>query len=747
MDRRQFLRVSAAAAGGVLFSVSLQRCSGEKPIFDSYTEQVGIGAFVWLRLDGDIEIVIPKPEMGQGVRQGLAMLVAEELEADWSRIHLKQADLDPRLGDQQVSGSYSVISLWEPMRQAGATVRELLCEAAAKRWQVKRDMVQIKEHSLIHRGKTGTTLDFADVAMEMLSLNLPDKVTLKKPADFKLIGTTPVNKDYDALLTGAPVFTGDGTGHHDRFAVIVRCPFLSGRYEKHTPLNPTKHPDVIKVLPLAARPAPAQTYAGVAVVAFSTHAALKAAKALKIVWKQTNKENSADLFAQATATAAAKEVFVQGDPQAIFAQTPPTVQAAYQLPFLAHAPMEPMVCKVEFSEERVEIWAPTQSPAWATRAVADLLGMPPEKVKIHVMRMGGAFGRRVNPDFVLEAAAIAKNVDEPVTLMWTREDDMRFGFFRPANVHRLKATLDESGTPTALEHHLFSSSITSTYNGFGHETAPANESRGGAMDMPYAIGATRFRFTELQTEMRQGWWRAIEFGYNIFAIECFIDEMAAASGQDPLALRLKLLAGRAPFKPNQAQPHLVEPERLATVLKLAAEKAGYQPSQNTAGASSDQPEQAATAPAAARTGVGLAGCWFYTSRTYVALAVTVSIDAADSIRVTQIHAAVDCGLVIDPDNVAAQVEGSLVFGLSAALYGEITVADGRIQQGNFDDYPVLRFSDMPAIAVHLVPSSAPPGGIGEPALPPLAPALCNAVYAASGRRVRTLPLQKNFKVT
>lgn len=741
MDRRQFLRVSAATAGGVLFSVSLQRCSGEKPSFDSYSEQVGIGAFVWLRLDGDIEVVIPKPEMGQGIRGALAMLVAEELNADWNRVHLNQAGLDPRLGDQQVSGSYSIIALWEPMRQAGATVKELLCEAAAKRWQVKRDMVQIKEHQLIHRGKPGTTLDFADVAMGTLNLALPSKVKLKDPADFTLIGTTPVNKDHDALVRGLPVFTSDHTGHHDRFAVIVRCPYLNGRYEKHTPLDPNKHPDVIKVLPLPARPAPAQTHAGVAVVAFNTHAALKAAKALKIVWKQTCKENSSDLFAQVSDTAAAKEVFVQGDPAAVFAQSPPRVQASYQLPFLAHAPMEPMTCRVEFFEEQVEIWAPTQSPAWATQAVADLLGMAPKKIKIHVMRMGGAFGRRVNPDFVLEAAAIAKHFHEAVTLLWTREDDMRCGFFRPANVHHLKAALDEKGKPLALEHHLFSSSITSTYNGMGHETAHINESRGGAMDMPYAVPASRFLFTELQTEVRQGWWRAVEYGYNIFAIECFIDEMAAAAKQDPLAYRLELLAGRAPFQPKKDQPQVVEPARLAAVLSLAAQSAGYEPKHMSA-SENTPPAEDETPPTTTRIGTGFAGCWFYTSRTYVGLAVTVTVDAADHIRVTNIHAAVDCGMIIDPDNVEAQVEGALVYGLSAALYGEITVANGRIQQSNFDDYPVLRMSDMPAIEVHLVSSSAPPGGIGEPALPPLAPALCNAVFAASGRRIRSLPLQR-----
>ncbi len=742
MDRRQFLRASAAAAGGVLFSVSLTRCSGEKPSFDGYLEQIGIGAFVWLKLDGDIEIMIPKPEMGQGVRQALAMLVAEELNADWNRVHLKQANLDARFGDQQVSGSYSIIALWEPMRQAGAAVRELLCEAAAKKWRVKRTMVEIKDHRLIQRGKPGTTLDFADVAMDTLSLTLPSKVQLKDPADFTLIGTTPVNKDHEDLVRGQPMFTNDQTDHHDRVAVIVRCPFLNGRYEKHTPLDPNKHPNVIKVLPLAARPAPAQTYPGVAIVAYNTHAAMKAAKSLKIVWKQTSKENSRDLFTQASAAAAAKEVFVQGDPAAVFAKTAPTVQASYQLPFLAHAPMEPMTCRVEFFEEQVVIWAPTQSPAWATQAVADLLSIEPEKVKINVMRMGGAFGRRVNPDFVLEAAAIAKHFNEPVTLLWTREDDMRFGFFRPANVHQLKATLDEAGMPLALEHHLFSSSITSTYNGVGHETAHVNESRGGAMDMPYAVAASRFLFTELQTEVRQGWWRAVEYGYNIFAIECFIDEMAAAANQDPLAFRLKLLAGRATFQPKKDQPHQVEPKRLAAVLSLAAEKAGYVSKQKTRGANNQQAADETTTPATVRTGTGFAGCWFYTSRTYVGLAVTVTVDPSDNIRVTQIQAAVDCGVVIDPDSVKAQVEGSLVYGLSAALYGEITVVDGRVQQSNFDDYPVLRMRDMPAIEVHLVPSSAAPGGIGEPALPPLAPALCNAVYAASGRRIRSLPLQK-----
>ncbi|CAM2006779.1 xanthine dehydrogenase family protein molybdopterin-binding subunit [Acanthopleuribacter pedis] len=727
MDRRHFLRISAAAAGGVVFSVSLQRCDrGPKPVFDDYREQVEVNAFIRLTLDNKVDIAIPKPEMGQGVRQALAMLVAEELHADWQKVTVHQASVDPRLGDQTVANSYSIIALWEPMRRAGAAARELLCKAAAKRWGVKRNMVTIENGLILRKDQAADSLEFGDIAMETLQLTVPQNPPLKDPQSFSLIGTSPSNRDHQALVTGLPSFTTDASNHHNRVAVVVRCPFIKGDLAQSVPLSQEQFPDLDKIIPLPGLPAPDRTYPGVAVVAHDTWTAMKAAKALRVSWNQGSSERTEDFDRQVASTADAKAFDIRGDAVTALNASAKVIEAEYRLPFLAQAPLEPMTCRVHFQQDRVEIHAPTQAPALAIKAVSEALEIPAENINLTVTRMGGSFGRRVNADFVLEAAQIARQIHAPVTLLWTREDDMRFGFFRPANFHRLKAAFDENGRASALQHHLYSSSIHSTYHGFGKEGAHVPETHGSVMDLPYGIPNTRWVFSQLESDVRQGFWRAVAYAYNIFAVESFIDEMAAAAGVDPLSFRQNLLTDQKPFAGKTYSDFQVEPARLKNVLELAAEKAGW----------------GKTMPPG--SGQGIAGCWYFTSNTYVAMVVEVMVGEDGSVRVPRVTAAIDCGIAVDPDNVRAQVEGSISFGLSAALYGEITLKDGQIQEGNFDDYPVMRFSDMPVVETHIVPSTDPPGGAGEPALPPVAPALCNAVFAATGKRVRRLPLVKNL---
>ncbi|CAM2065957.1 Xanthine dehydrogenase family protein molybdopterin-binding subunit [Sulfidibacter corallicola] len=728
MDRRSFLKVIQGGGAALVLAVSLPRCSpGEKARFDEASGNLIVGAMLEIGEDDRITVVVPKPEMGQGVRHGLAMLVAEELDAAWSRVDLKQAPFDERFGDQQVSGSYSVIALWQPMRQAGAAAREMIVRAAAKKWGVSDKEIEISEGTVrvAHDPQTKTSL--GALARAAAEQPIPKSPVLKDPKAFKLIGTSVPNPDLTDIVRGTQAFGLDTRRPNLRYAVIVRCPYFDGELESHDPATAQGVPGVHSVVPLSGRSAPNHMSPGVAVVADTTWAAMQGAKALVVTWKPANgaKENSGDLATQFEKRRGEPGITVHesGNAQKALSEGRETVEAVYTLPFLAHAPMEPMNCTAIASASHCEIWAPTQSPGWAARAVSEALGLPLKAITVNVIRMGGAFGRRVNPDFVLEAAILARETGQPIQVVWRREDDMRHGFFRPSNIHLMQGVLDSDGKPEALHHHLFSSSISSTYNGVGHAAAHEPESHGSTMDLPYAIANRRFAFSELHSVVRQGWWRSVAYSYNIFAVESFIDELAIAANKDPLAFRLDLLASREAFSPNpNAADQVVDPGRQAAVLRLAAEKAGW----------------GAELPAGA--GRGIAACWYYTSRTYTAAVVDVRADEEGRLSVDRVVIAADCGIAIHPDTVRAQLEGSVVYGLSAALFQRITLRNGTVEQANFDSYPALRFSQTPPIEVHLVPSAEAPGGIGEPGLPPVAPALANAVFAATGHRHRELPI-------
>lgn len=724
ISRRQFVVQGTIAGAGVVIGVRLSPAMGFAQENEKGPKAKVVNpfdAYIHVKPDGKISLIVAKSEMGQGIKTGLAMLLAEEAEVDFSSVSVEQAetrpDLYPHMG---TGGSHSTRQNFTPLRRAGATVRTLMITAAAQMWNVAaRDCVA--QHGIVLHEKSSRQASYGQLVEAARTLPVPDpeKVELKDEAEFQLIGHTTARVDIPSKVNGSAGFGLDVRVPDMLFAVVARCPTFGGKTATFDAPKAKAVPGVRDVFEIPALGTDKFTAGGVVVIADSTWSALQGRDALQITWERgaAASETSAGMYAalREAAHKPGKRVRNDGDVDQVLSKGVKKLEAVYELPLLAHATMEPMNITVHARGSEAEVWAPTQSPDWVQGTVAQVLGLKPDKVIVHTTLMGGGFGRRYMADFPAEAAQIAKVVSRPVQLVWSREDDMTHDFYRPATCHRMQGAVDAHGQPTAWLHTMASTSI----KGYWDPKADAAEDEsGGAEQMPYAIANVRLEFNPVQSAVPRAWWRSVENSFNGFVVESFIDELAAAAGKDPFEFRRALLVKPANWKQHDEDD--VNPERLRGVLELAAEKAGW------------------GKPLPKGSGRGIAA--FCSFGSYFAEVAEVTVKGSD-FKINRIVAAVDCGQIVNPESVRSQTEGAIIYGLSAALKNEITIKNGAVEQTNFDGYDPIRISEAPPIEVYLMKSKEEPGGMGEPALPPAAPAVANAIFAACGQRVRKLPFQ------
>jgi isoquinoline 1-oxidoreductase beta subunit len=724
LQRRIFILAGASTAGALVLGVSLRRKKSDvgAPGGDWIS-----GPFIRIGENNRVTITIARAEMGQGARTALAMLVAEELDADWSQIQIEQGDLDPKYGDQFAGGSAVVRTSWEPLRQAGATARAMVVAAAAARWKVPADQCETAEGIVRHR-TSGKSLHYGELVTEAAALPVPQSVSLKAVSKFRVIGTLRKNLDHPHIVTGRIQFGLDHRIPGMLFAVIQRSPVFGGQVRSIDDTAARAATGVVDVIHVDADRVPSfgdnnpKMANGVAVLATSTWAAMKGREALKVDWdpRGGERDGTAAMRAEAERLARQKDQFTstRGNPvEPGLAASAKRLDVVYETQLLHHATMEPMNCVADVRSDRGEVWAPTQMPEYVRLIGQRITGLNPESITVHFTRMGGAFGRRFYADYAAEAVYLSRAVKKPVQVVWSREDDVRHGFYRPAGYHVLRGGIDRNGHLAAWEHRLFNAS-----RGHYLEWAPPNAKNfnPGELsrdDYPVAFGpAFSYGYSTIQSKIPRGQWRAVENSSNVFVVQSFIDELAHLAGIDPLEYRLSLY---------REWTDVLDPERgfdrakMLNVLRLVKEKSAW------------------GRPLGPGRGQGVAAC--FANGSYVAEVVEVSMKE-NAVKIDRVVAVVDAGLVIHPEGARAQVQGAINMGLSAALGEEITVTNGAVDQGNFDQYHLLRMSQAPEIEVHFVSGGSQPQGLGEPALPPVSAALANAIFAASGRRIRRLPL-------
>jgi isoquinoline 1-oxidoreductase beta subunit len=714
VSRRRFLNNAA----GLTLAIYLPGALAAPGAQAGAAAQFEPNAFLRIGEDGFVTVISKHLEMGQGTYTGLATIVAEELDADWSRVRVESAPADAKRYNnlfwgtaQGTGGSNAMANSWEQLRKAGASARAMLVAAAARQWNVPAAQVTVDSGVVLHKA-SGRRATFGQLAKAAAAETPPAEVKLKDPKDFKLIGKRLPRKDSLAKTTGKATFTQDIHLPGMLTAMVAHPPRFGARVKSFDASKARAIKGVIDVV---------QIPAGVAVLAKDTWTARKGREALTVEWDESAafKLGSNDIMAKYRELAKTPGLPAAhvGDADKAIAGGARVLEASYDFPFLAHAAMEPLNCVIQLGKDGCEIWNGDQMQTIDQARVAEVFGLPPEKVRINTLYAGGSFGRRAakDSDYVLEAAHIVKAIGgrAPVKLVWTREDDMRGGYYRPMFHHRLWAALDAQGNLTGWKHRLVGQSIVA---GSPFAALIKNGVDGtsveGAANLPYTIPNLQ---VELHTPTDIGvpiqWWRSVGSTHTAFSTETFFDELAQAAGKDPVAWRLAML---------DKHP------RHAGVLKLAAEKAGW-----------NQPLR--TGAAGERRGRGVAVHESF--GTFVAQVAEVTVKADGSYKVDRVVCAVDCGIVVNPDVVKAQLEGGIGFALSAAMYGAITLTEGQVDQSNFHDYQPIRITDMPAIDVHIVPSAAAPTGIGEPGVPPLAPAVANALAAATGNRARQLPIK------
>ena len=701
ISRRQFVITSVAAGTGLIIGFYLPHK------LSSSAETFSPNAYLRIAPDNKVTIVVARSEMGQGVRTALPMILAEELEADWKQIEIEQAGASTLYGDQTTGGSASIRTTWDPMRKAGAIAREMLISAAALTWNVPRSSCTAESGHIKHAA-TNRQLSYGDLVAKAATLPIPTDVTLKQSKDYKIVGQRLARVDSPSKVKGEAIFGIDFRLPGMKYAVLSRCPVIGGKAASFDSKESKAIAGVSYVDKIS--------NSALAVVADSVWSAMEGRRVLNVTWDEgSNKDlNTAavmDSLKQAVAKKGAS-LYSAGDPAKVSGRK---ISAEYSLPFMAHAPMEPGNCTAHYQGARCELWAPTQVPQDCRDSVAAAIGLDSDQVKVNVTLMGGGFGRRLEHDYAVEAALVSKAINAPVKVLWTREDDMRFSTYRPASLHQLSATLDGAGFPVALMHRLIAPSI----SGQKGQPTPGNVDP----DLPdeagpvYGIPNYSIEYVMTETPVPLGWMRSVYALQAAFALESFIDELAVTAGKDPLQYRLHLLSKDQDLSYFTTTWHTA---RMRGVLQLAAEKAGW-----------DRP-----LPAGHYRGIACFGCF----ASYMAEVVEISMDGNDP-QVHRVVAAVDCGQVINPSILEQQIQGGIVYGLGNALRARITIEKGRVVQGNFDDYAPLRMEETPAVEVYYVPNTEVPTGIGEPSVPPIAPALCNAIYAATKKRIRALPIQ------
>ena len=688
LDRRDFLKLGAIAGSGLLLGVRVpeRSASGSAAPF---------APNVFLRVDpnGDVTIWLARSDMGQGVRTALPMIVADELDADWSRVRVVQADAHPdKYGRMMTVGSTSVRGgAWMPLRRAGASARAMLVAAAAARWNVPASELTTENGRVMHAASRRSA-GYGELAEEAATIPVPAQPKLKDPSQFKLIGTRTALLDTKDKATGKAVFGLDARTAGMLYATVVHPPVFGAKVSSVDDSKARAIPGVRHVV---------QVSQGVAVAADNTWAAFQGARALVIAWDNgsfamSTPEISAQLARLSDGpTIEAKKA---GDATAALASATTRVQAMYEAPYLAHATMEPMNCTADVRRDRCEIWAPTQNPQGTQSAAARLTGLPVDAVTVHVTNLGCGWGRRSRTDFVEDAVETSMKVGAPVQVLWSREEDMQHDFYRPAAHVRLEGTVDANGRVNALR-------VRVAAQGIGGGRGVDGPAVTGFTDLPYAIPNVHVGYARAELAVPVGFWRSVGPSQNTFVLESFLDELAHAARRDPFEFRREMLS---------------EHPRLKHVLEVAAERSGW----------------GTKLPAGRARGIALLD----DRGSLVVEVAEVSVEG-NRVRVHKVTCAADCGQIIHPGIAEAQLSGSIVAGLTAALYGEITIEKGRVKQANFHDYQMLRMREMPDIRVHIVANHEEPGGVGEPAVPPLAPAVTNAIFALTGKRVRKLPIR------
>ena len=754
VSRRDVLR--AGAAGGVfVLGTTLVGCGDPKTEIVEPAKALSktletLNLFISINEEGTVQVLCHRAEMGQHARTGMARVIADELDADWDRIHVVQSEGDAKYGDQNTDGSTTIRNDFMRLRRIGASARSMLERAAAETWGVSVTECKAELHEVVHE-PTGRRLGYGELAAAAAAFEPPayegenieaesaDVYRLKEPSEWRYIGKAAPSIDLDDMLTGQAVYGQDLVRPGMKYAVIARAPVLYGKATSFDASEALAVPGVTQVLelPIGDRQGGFNPLGGVAIIADNTWAAIEGRRALSVEWEEGgNADYNSDAYRaelEATVRNPQKVVRNKGDVDAAFAGAAQTISAAYYTPHIAHAQMEPPAAVAEFKDGKVEVWTSTQNPQQARLDLADILGLDYADVRVNNALLGGAFGRKSKPDFVYEAALLSRELGIPVKVVWTREDDLQHDYFHTVTAQHIEGALDESGNVVAWRHRVAFPSISSTFNPAADEGS-AGELGLGCTDNPFAVPNMRIENGKAKGMIRIGWLRSVNNIQHAFAVQSFAAELAHAAGRDPKDYLLDLIGpdrevdlvaeGLEVDYGNYGQPlaeYPIDTGRLKNVIRRAADGIGWQ------------------ADLGSGRGMGIAGHRSFLS--YVATAVEVEVGDDGALHIPRVYVACDCGLAVNPESVRAQMEGGSVFALSNILSSAITVTGGKVDQTNFHNYGMLRMPTSPRkVDVELVESNNAPGGAGEPGTPPFAPALANAIFAATGKRIRDLPI-------
>lgn len=721
LDRRTFLKLSSSATGALIVGLQLQSCY----LKEETATQYAFSPLIRIDTDGWVTLIAKNPEIGQGIKTALPMILAEELGADWDKVKIEQADFDVEYEEQWAGGSYAIILNWDLMRKAGAQVRFALIEAASKQLNLPVKEFITKNNHVIHK-LSGKSLSFETLLEKAVQVDLPEEVPFKPMEDYTIIGKPTPQTDLKSIVNGTTSFGIDISLPEMLYATVRKNPVFQGRVKGYNKASAKSVFGVMEVIELnngdyGGRLLEANSpnfVNGVAIVADTTWAAFKGAEKLEVEWDNTGLQmvNSEELFQRfyeqlGETTIERKD----GDIDKARRKAAKNYEAIYEVPFLAHVPMEPMNCTVHFRDNFCEVWAPTQNPQAIENGLMKLFQLKPEQIKIHLPRIGGGFGRRYYGDYAMDAAVLSKKLGKPVKLTWSREDDIQHDWYRPGSVHKMSVSLDAKGKVIGWQHILANASRKTS---LGRDGGPAGTEI-DAYDFPAGfVPNLQLEYGHVLSDVPLGQWRAVAASANAFPVHCLLDELAHMQQIDPIEYFIAFLG------PARMVPVLGDYEfdnnRFLRVIEKVKQISNWEtplPKGHGRGF-------------AARKGAG----------SFIAEVVTVEVEANGNLNILRVDAVVDCGIVVNPSGAEAQVVGGILEGLCAALYGEITFRDGASVQSNFHDYPWIRMKDVPDVRVDFIKNDLPPRGLGEPPLPPAIPALANAIFAACGKRIRKLPI-------